>query len=182
LISIGITPATGRNEAQDTEDVKNAVLRFLAPTAGERQRLPDDPATVLAAASSDVNGWKLGKSVRSAELAAVANRTGGVDFVRGAVLLAGIDGGVTAEISMTGLELPRIRGIRVTSGDPISIAELQTGTPALVVVDPSQPSVAGSNADVGTPVAAACGGAVARRGASCAGSSAGAAGNVPRVR
>jgi len=63
-ISIGINVAPGRNEAQVAEDVKAAVLRFLAPTAGGRQQLPDDPAAVLAAASSDANGWQLGKPVR----------------------------------------------------------------------------------------------------------------------
>ncbi len=156
LVSIGITAAPNRNESQVAEDVKAAVVRFLAPTAGGRQRLPDDPAAVLAAASSDANGWQLGKAVHAAEIAAVVNRTAGVQFANG-VLVAESDG--TGEpVRMVGLELPRIRAIRVAIGSPASIAELQDGTPPPVVVDPNLPSVspltdpaAAAAADSGTP-------------------------------
>jgi len=127
-VSIGIKPAPGRNEAQVIEEVKAAVLRFLAPTGGGRQQIPDDPAIVLAAASSGSNGWMLNKAVRAAEIEAVTNRTPGVEFVNG-VFLGLADGSVSGVVQMSDLDLPRVRGISVTSGSPISIADLQHGVP-----------------------------------------------------
>lgn len=123
-ISIGIKVAAGFNETQITEAVKQSVLAFLAPTAGGREPLPDDPALLFGAGEVE-NGWKLGKSVVALEIAAVANRTRGVEFVQGDVLLGDVDGRLAASLDMTGLQLPRVLGIRVTNGPAASLDDLR---------------------------------------------------------
>jgi len=139
-ISIGIKVAAGFNESQITEAVKQGVLTFLAPTAGGREPLPDDPALLFGAGDVE-NGWKLGKSVVALEIAAVANRTRGVEFVLDDLLLADVDGTVVPRLDMTGLQLPRVLGIRVTNGPAASLDELRgkkaggsTQAPAIVQI------------------------------------------------
>ncbi len=139
-ISIGIKVAAGFNESQITEAVKQSVLAFLAPTAGGREPLPDDPALLFGAGDVE-NGWKLGKSVVGLEIAAVANRTRGVEFVLDDLLLADVDGTVVPRLDMTGLQLPRVLGIRVTNGPAASLDELRgkkaggsTHAPAIVQI------------------------------------------------
>jgi hypothetical protein len=123
-ISIGIKVAAGFNESQIGDAVQRDLLAFLAPTAGGRERLPDDPVLVFGADDVE-NGWKLGKSVVALELAAVANRIRGVEFVLDDVLLADLNGTLHPRIDMTGLQLPRVLGIRVTNGPAASIDELR---------------------------------------------------------
>ncbi|HEX3527313.1 MAG TPA: baseplate J/gp47 family protein [Thermoanaerobaculia bacterium] len=139
-ISLGIKVAAGFNESQIGEAVKQDILTFLAPTAGGRETLPDDPA-LLFDADGVANGWKLGKPVVALELAAVANRTRGVDFVLGDVLLAREDGTPVASLDLTGLQLPRVLGIRVTNGPAASLDDLRgtkaggsTQAPAIVQI------------------------------------------------
>jgi len=126
-ISIGVKVAAGFNESQITEAVKADVMEFLAPLSGGKQTLPDDPSVLLAGGGAPSNGWKLGKAVVALELAAVANRTRGVEFVLDDVLLADLDGNLTPRMEMTGLQLPRVLGIRVTNGPPVSIDALRGG-------------------------------------------------------
>jgi len=127
-ISIGIKVAAGFNETQICDAVRQAILGFLAPTAGGREALPTDPALLFGADDTE-NGWKLGKAVVALELAAVANRTRGVDFVQGDVQLADANGTLAAQIAMAGLQLPRVLGIRVTNGPAASIDELRGSKP-----------------------------------------------------
>ena len=127
-ISIGIKVAPGYNESDICEAVKAAITAFLAPTAGGTQQLPDDPSQIFAGEGTSANGWKLGKSVVALELAAVANRTRGVEFVQETVILADAAGALRPRIDMTGLQLPRILGIRVTNGPAASLDELTGGT------------------------------------------------------
>jgi hypothetical protein len=138
-ISIGIKVAAGFNESQISEAVKQDLLAFLAPTAGGREPLPDDPALLFGADDVE-NGWKLGKSVVALELAAVANRTRGVELVLDA-LLADANGTPSAQLDMTGLQLPRVLGIRVTNGPAASLDDLRgkqaggsTQAPAIVQI------------------------------------------------
>jgi hypothetical protein len=124
-VSIGIKVAAGFNESEATEAVKADVLSFLAPTAGGTQKLPDDPSQLFAGDAGELNGWKLGKAVVALELAAVANRTRGVEFVQENVVLADESGALWPRIDMTGLQLPRVLGIRVTNGPAATIDELR---------------------------------------------------------
>jgi hypothetical protein len=140
-VSIGVKVAAGFNESEVVEAVEADIRAFLAPTAGAPQTLPDDPSVLLGGIATSENGWKLGKAVVALELAAVANRTRGVEFVQEDVVLAESTGGVTERVELTGLQLPRILGIRVTNGSPVSLDELQgtqiggsTQEPAVVQV------------------------------------------------
>ena len=144
-ISIGIDVVPGINDGPVRDAVKNAITTFLAPTAGGVEILPDDPAGLLMAPSAETNdGWPLRKAVNTLELVAVASRVSGVDFVR-AVLLAADDGVSVPSVPMTGLQLPRILGIRVSTGDAAPLSDLRgapagtTGPPVTVVQVPLIP-------------------------------------------
>lgn len=127
-ISIGIQVLPGVSAGPVHNAVKAQVLSFLAPTAGGVEQLPDDPATLFNASQVSVaNGWPLGKSVIALEIMAQAGRVAGVEFVQ-PVLLAQ-DGTAVAQVDLSGLELPRVLGISVTDGDPLSLDALR-GTAA----------------------------------------------------
>jgi Baseplate J-like protein len=124
-ISVGIRTLPGQlNPGAVRDAVKAAVVAFLAPIVGGPQQLPDDPSVVLSAPQSIYKGWPLGKSVIALELVAVASRVPGVDFVQD-ILLAQVGAGASAQVDFSGLQLPRVLGISVTEGNPISVAELQ---------------------------------------------------------
>ncbi|HEX7831406.1 MAG TPA: baseplate J/gp47 family protein [Thermoanaerobaculia bacterium] len=126
-ISIGIKVEAGFNESDVCEAVKHDVLAFLAPFQSSRQPMPDAEPVVLGGTPSTNNGWKLGKAVVALELLAVANRTRGVEFARDDIALARADGSTFARIDMTGLQLPRILGIRVTNGPAAPLGDLMGG-------------------------------------------------------
>jgi hypothetical protein len=125
-VSIGINVVAGVSVAEARESVKRAVLQFLSP-------LPPDPAVILetqtALASTpqyaDMSrGWPLRKAVTDRELLAVASRTPGVLSVNDVLVAEGAKA-AEAQITMTGLELPRVLGISVTIGEPVSLDELR---------------------------------------------------------
>jgi hypothetical protein len=122
-ISIGIQVLPGLNPSPVRDAVKAAVTQFLAPTAGGRQTLPDDPSVVLNSPASVYKGWPLGKSVIALEIMTVAGRTSGVEFVQD-VLLAQSAASV-AQVDMSGLQLPQVLGISVVNGPPLSLDELR---------------------------------------------------------
>lgn len=128
-ISIGVKVAAGFNESEVREAVERDVRAFLAPTAGGTQSLPDDPSVLFESSTVAAGGWKLGKAVVALELAAVANRTRGVEFVQEDVRLAGPTGPEVPRVELVSLQLPRILGISVTNGPPVPLDTLR-GTPA----------------------------------------------------
>jgi hypothetical protein len=81
----------------------------------------------LSAPQSIYKGWPLGKSVIALELVAVASRVPGVDFVQD-ILLAQDGAAASPQVDFSGLQLPRVLGISVIEGDPVSLAELQGAT------------------------------------------------------
>jgi hypothetical protein len=133
-VSIGIRALPGVPVGPVREAVKGAVLSFLAPTSGGPQLLPDEPATLLSTPQAVSKGWQLGKSVIALEIMAVAGRVPGVEFVQN-VLLAK-DAGPVPQVDFSGLELPRVLGISVTDGEPLTLAELQGAIPATVGTGP----------------------------------------------
>lgn len=128
-ISIGVKVAGGFNDSEVREAVERDIRAFLAPTTGGQQTLPEDPALLLGANTTSAAGWKLGKAVVALELAAVANRTRGVEFVEEDVILAETTGPALSRVEMVSLQLPRILGISVTSGAPLPLDSLR-GAPA----------------------------------------------------
>jgi hypothetical protein len=130
-VSVGINVVAGASIAEVREAVKAAILQFLAP-------LPADPALVLdtqaAVASAPQyadtrRGWPLRKAVTDREILAVASRVAGVLSV-GGVLVAEGASAAAPQITMAGLELPRVLGISVTVGDAIGLDELRGQTRA----------------------------------------------------
>jgi hypothetical protein len=124
-ISVGIQVLPGLNPAPVREAVKAALLQFLAPMVGGPQELPDDPSMLLNAPWSDsiYKGWPLGKSVISLELMTVAGRVSGVEFVQDVLLTQ--TGAAAPQVDLAGLQLPRVLGISVTVGAPLSLDELR---------------------------------------------------------
>src|SRR5205807_7210424 len=106
-ISMGIRVLPGRNDGPICEAVKNAIRAFLSPLGDGTQLLSDDPNTP--------QGWPLTKSVIDLELATVAGRVPGIDFVQSPILIAEGSGPAITRVDFTGLQLPRILGISVTS-------------------------------------------------------------------
>jgi len=105
-ISIGINVVAGLNQAPVLEAVKQSVIDFLSPFK-----------------------WPLGKPVMDLEIATAAGRVDGVDFVQPPILIAEGDGATTTQLAMSGLDLPRILGISVTSGAPADLNQLRGLTP-----------------------------------------------------
>jgi hypothetical protein len=131
-ISVGIDIVPGERVAAVRDAVKAALLRFLAPLgdAGPCQ----DPAEVTrdAAFPHHATGWPRDKPVVALELLAAASKVPGVRLVR-PVLIGTGDTGESDTIEMSGLELPRVVGLDVLSGDPLPLAQLrgvQPPTPA----------------------------------------------------
>jgi hypothetical protein len=130
-ISIGVDVAAGYSVAEVTEAVKARLRAFLAPV----------PPVGYAAQSGllfgerpppETRGWPLSRSVQDRVLLAEAARVAGVLAVNPQVLLAEGSGEAKPEVPITGLELPRILGISVVTGEPVSLAALRgeaaTGT------------------------------------------------------
>lgn len=119
-VSLGINVVGGVGIAQVREAVRRAVLRFLAP-------LPDktaDAQTDAAQLTGMEKGWPLRKPVVDRELLAVASRVSGVLSVNDVFIAEG-SLPATTQITMTGLELPRVMGISVTVGDALGLDELR---------------------------------------------------------
>lgn len=129
-VSVGINVVAGVSVAQVREAVKAAVLQFLAP-------LPADPVVILdtqaalttAPQYADVRrGWPLRKAVTDRELLAVASRVPGVLSVND-VLVAEGTAAAAPQITMAGLELPRVLGISVSVGEAVGLDELRGQAP-----------------------------------------------------
>lgn len=132
-ISVGIEVVAGLSAAEVAQAVRQKLLAFLAPVDPYAPAWFEDLATDVAAPlSRRERGWPLGKAVDRLELIAEANRVDGVDFVRGLTVAAGADEPADS-IAMTGLELPRVVGISVVPGEPLSLDDVRGATP------PSEP-------------------------------------------
>lgn len=136
-ISVGINVVAGVSTAQVREAVKQALLDFLWPLPQSPESWFDSQMTALSAPqyAAGQRGWPLRKPVVALELLAVASRVSGVLLINN-VLLA--EGAKTpeAQVSMTGLDLPRVMGISVTVGEPVSIDQLRGQAPPPTTAGP----------------------------------------------
>lgn len=107
-VSIGINVLPGRDIAPVRESVKQAIRSFLSPLVG----------------GFEESGWPLQKSVDRLELWAVASRVDGIAKVK-ELLLTDDRGTAVDSVAMTGLDLPRLAGLAVQSGDPLPLADLR---------------------------------------------------------
>jgi hypothetical protein len=132
-ISIGINVVAEKSVAEVREDVKKALLDFLAPI---NPAFSGSPVEQGDGQDSEINkGWRLRKPVTAKELLAIASRVSGVMFVND-VLLAEGNNAFDEQVTMNGLELPRVLGISVSMGDPLPLSQLRGTTTA---ADESQP-------------------------------------------
>lgn len=122
-ISVGIEAAAGYSVAQVVDDVKRRLREVLAPV-GPAGGAPRDTPLFTPRVDDPARGWPLRTAVASRVLLAETARVSGVVSVAD-VLLAEGDQPEADVIAMSGLELPRILGISVVVGEPVSIDALR---------------------------------------------------------
>jgi hypothetical protein len=136
-ISVGINVVAGVATAIVREAVKQALLDFLAPLSKSAGTIGDSLTSLTTPSyASTQKGWPLCKSVTARELLAVASRVSGVLLVNDVFIAEG-DKPKADQISISGLELPRVLGISVTIGDPMDLDQLRGQT----TVDTTVPQV-----------------------------------------
>jgi predicted phage baseplate assembly protein len=111
-VSLGFDVVPGRDQGPVREAVRAAVRRFLSPLAG----------------GFEGRGWPLGKAVEAGEISAAATRVDGVAKVNG-LLLGGETGGAVLSLPLVGLELPRLMGLAVESGEPVPLEQVRGEAP-----------------------------------------------------
>ena len=138
-VSVGIRVEAGFSVAQVREAVRRALLTLLSPLP------PSDPATLAALTLEPTppQGWPLNTAVIRLHLQAIASRVPGV-FLVSDLLLAQDSNAATLtsvdQVSMVGLQLPRVAGIAV--GDTaLSLTDLRDQTVGRGLPGPAQPKV-----------------------------------------
>ena len=111
-VSVGIETAAGRDFPPVRDAVAKALKRFLSPLYGGREG----------------EGWPRGRAVIAKELWAEAARVDGVAFVN-ELLLIDASGVSVEEVSISGLELPRLLKVGVAQGEPELPERLLGGAP-----------------------------------------------------
>jgi predicted phage baseplate assembly protein len=139
-VSVGINVIAGVATAEVREAVKQALLDFLAPLSTSAGTIGDSLTSLTAPSyASAQKGWPLCKPVTARELLAVASRVSGVLLVNDVWIAEG-DKPKADQISVSGLELPRVLGITVAIGDPMDIDQLRGQTTA-APVDATTPQI-----------------------------------------
>jgi hypothetical protein len=100
-VSVGIDVVPGMDVPPVREAVKEAIKKFLSPLTG----------------GFEEEGWPLEKTVEKLEIWARATQVPGVSKVN-SVLLAQGDSPEAERVEMTGLQLPRIMGLSIETGEP----------------------------------------------------------------
>ena len=109
-VSVGIEAIPGVELAPVREKVKQAIRDFLSPLKG----------------GFDGQGWPLEKAVEALEIWTVATRVDGIAQVNGVNLGNSVAEGED-RIPLTGVQLPRLLGLSVQTGDAQPIDELRGG-------------------------------------------------------
>ena len=139
-MSAGISVVAGVATAEVREAVKQALLDFLAPLSNTAGQIGDSLTSLTAPSYASQKGWPLWKTVVGRALLAVASRVPGVLLVNDVWIAEGDKPKANPDqISISGLELPRVLGISVTIGDPMELDQLRGQTTA--PVDPATPQV-----------------------------------------
>ena len=115
-VSIGIEVVPGVSIPPVRETVKAAIREFLSALEG----------------GFDQKGWPLRKTVERLEIWAKATQVEGVSKVND-VLLAKDEGSAGDRVEMTGLQLPRIVGLAVQSGQAKTLDQLRADSGSAVV-------------------------------------------------
>lgn len=139
-ISVGINVVSGVAIAEVREAVKQALLSFLAPLSTSSGLGDSVTSLTTPSYATEQKGWPLYKAITARELMFVAGRVSGVLLVND-VLIAEGDKPSSDQISISGLELPRVLGITVAVGDPIAIDQLRGQTTTAAPADGTTPQV-----------------------------------------
>jgi hypothetical protein len=125
-ISVGIDVAAGFSVADVTDAANQQLRAFLSPIAPAAQAGFAIQASQLFGTSppDSVRGWPLRTAVSSRVLLAEVARVAGVVSVADVLLAEGTSAPADT-VEMSGLELPRILGISVVTGDPVPIVSLR---------------------------------------------------------
>jgi hypothetical protein len=112
-VSAGVAVMPGYAAGPVIQAVKDEIKRFLSPLTGGRA----------------ATGWPLGVPVLQRELEAVVSRVDGVQLVQ--ELLLGDPAGVSVtQVSLAGLELPRLAGVEAVGGAAVPLSELRSAPAA----------------------------------------------------
>lgn len=123
-VSVGIEVLPGEDLPPVRNAVRSALRTFLSPLEG----------------GFDGEGWPLQRAVERRELLTVAARVSGVASVD-EIQLAGPSGEPVEEVSMTGVQLPRLSGLAVQSGPARPMEALYSQTcPGGGEVEDEEPS------------------------------------------
>ena len=114
-LSVGLTVAGGHTVPEVRDAVKARLRAVLAPTRV-------DGATDLPGRE---DGWPLSTAVNVKDLWAEAARVPGVLRVNGVLLADARGNAIADEQALHGLQLPRLLGLSVEAGDPVSIDTLR---------------------------------------------------------
>ncbi|MEF8866767.1 MAG: hypothetical protein V5A20_13500, partial [Salinibacter sp.] len=106
-VSIGVDVVPGAEAPPVHDRVRSAIRTFLSPLKG----------------GFEEEGWPLGRAVEKRELLTVAARVSGVASVDEIQLAGPSGGGVDQEVSLTGVQLPRLTGLAVQSGTAKPLGE-----------------------------------------------------------
>lgn len=111
LVSVGVEVMPEYEQGPVLERAEIEIRRFLSPLAGGFGGL----------------GWPLDKTVEPGDVLAAVARVDGVARVN-KLLLGNLSGSEIASLAITDLDLPRLAGVSVVTGEPILLADL-LGTP-----------------------------------------------------
>jgi hypothetical protein len=136
-ISVGIEVATGLSVAEVVDNVKTRLRAALAPI-GPAGSSPRATSLFTPRAVDPARGWPLRTAVSARVLLAEAARVPGVISVADVLLAEGTRGAAEL-VEMAGLELPRVLGISVVAGEPLSIDALR-GEPAAAGTEGEEPT------------------------------------------
>jgi len=128
-VSIGIQLVAGYSSVAVREAVRQAVIQFLSPLPPPGADPVDEQVSLFGSPqySTERLGWPLRKTVAALEVLAAVTRVPGVALAQPPLLAAG-SGAETDHVDMAGLQLPRLAGLSVTLGDPVSIDDLRGAT------------------------------------------------------
>ncbi len=107
VLSVGIEVVPGQDVPPVREAVNQALREFLTPLMGGRETV----------------GWPLDKSVVARELWAEATRVEGVAYVN-QLLLGNEQGTELEEITLSGLQMPKLLMVETRQGEATSLAEV----------------------------------------------------------
>lgn len=124
-VSIGLTVSGGRSSAEVINAVKQRIAAYLSPLPPAGTGFAAS-STALYARDADpaLRGWPLDRAVHARAILAEVARVSGVVEVAN-VLLAPGAGGAVETVPFTGIELPELLGLSVTTGEPVDLGTLR---------------------------------------------------------